>query len=449
MHSITRRSILKLGGLGIAGGIQQLGLVNALAQSTGDYKALVCVFLFGGNDSDNTVMPVDGEARADYEGVRGPLAVAAPLPLGQVEHSGYGAVTYGLHSSLARLHQLASNGSLAVVANTGLLAAPLTRDQYQNGAGQIPANLFSHADQQLRWQHAEAAGALSTGWGGRVADRLRSVNFPREALTSISMAGSTLLLNGDASHPTILAPGKALALDPYPPPNPFIERRNAAVQEQLTFETGLALLQKAGATLSEALEIGKVIQAALASASPLVTEFPASPLGAQLKEVARLINARNALGMKRQVFFCSMGGFDTHAGQANTHADLLAGLDAALAAFYQASVELGVEDKVTTFTMTEFSRTFQPNNNVGTDHAWGGSQLVLGKTIRGGFYGRFPTLRPGGPDDADSRGRWIPTTSVDQYGATLAAWFGLAPPDLDAVFPNRANFSQKDLGFLG
>jgi uncharacterized protein (DUF1501 family) len=223
-----------------------------------------------------------------------------------------------------------------------------------------------------------------------------------------------------------------------------------ALQQLLTLDTGAALVQQASTNMQQGMSNSATLKQALSGAKALTTTFPTSALGSQLRQIAQIIQIRGELGMNRQIFFCSLGGFDTHSGQLNIQDTLLAELDAALAAFVTATQELGVENNVTTFTESDFSRTMQPNSNGGTDHAWGSHHLVTGGAVQGGdVYGKFPELALGGPNDAGTAGRWIPTTALDQYGATLASWFGVASGDLSYVFPNLANFPSANVGFLG
>jgi uncharacterized protein (DUF1501 family) len=228
------------------------------------------------------------------------------------------------------------------------------------------------------------------------------------------------------------------------------QARFLGVQQLLTFDTGISLVQASSAVTGQAIQQSQVLATALKNIPAIQTAFPANNgLASQLKQVAQVIAARSALGIGRQIFFCSVGGFDTHSDQLNSQVGLYSQLSPAMAAFYAATQELGVANSVTTFTLSEFSRTFQPGSNGGTDHAWGGHQLMMGGAVKGNaMYGTFPTLALGGTDDTGSNGRWIPSTSVDQYAATLASWFGVAPADLPAIFPNLANFQTSNLGFL-
>ncbi len=223
-----------------------------------------------------------------------------------------------------------------------------------------------------------------------------------------------------------------------------------ALQQLLTFDTGVSLIQAASSITSNSLADSKTLSAALASATPLATVFPATGLGAQLKQVAQLLSVRSALSLNRQVFFCSLGGFDTHSNQIATQQSLFSQLSPAMNAFYNATVELNLAQQVTTFTMSDFSRTYQPASDGGSDHAWGSVQMIMGGGVVGAdIYGTLPVFAPGGPSDVGSNGRWIPTTPIDQYGATLAKWFGVPAGDFAAIFPNLANFPTQTLTFLG
>jgi len=448
----TRREFLNGAARALAGGaagglLYRLGLVGARAQSAacGDYKALVCVFFFGGNDGNNTVIPVRaGQAYADYARIRGVLALPE-AQLQQITTPSAGAV-YGLHPRLADLRALYEQGRMAVLLNVGTLAAPLTRAQYLQSGAAVPTNLFSHSDQQAEWQTSSLTSQTATGWGGRVADRIAACNTSRSFPTVLSLSGNTVFGEGAQTRLGTLVPGSTAGLQGFGQiPNP----RYTAFQQLLQFDNGMSLVKAANTIGASGLSDSDAVNAALSAKSKITTVFPNTSLGQQLRSVALLTEVRSTLGMSRQIFFCSLGGFDTHQNEVSVQDGLMAQVGPALAAFYRATEELGIADRITTFTASDFSRTNQPNGNSGADHGWGSHHFVIGGAVKGGdVYGRYPVLDLNGQDDANNRGVYIPTIAVDQYSATLASWFGLGAADLGAVFPNLKNFTTSDLGFF-
>ena len=255
--------------------------------------------------------------------------------------------------------------------------------------------------------------------------------------------------NGAHTTPVALGPGQSLDLQGFNTTAASVARRSA-LQSLLTLNTGVKLAQAGNNVLSDSISDAQALDAALSKAPTLKTVFPKTALGAQMQQIANIVAVRDGLGMRRQIFFASLGGFDTHTDELATHKLLYPQLSQALAAFNSAVDELGVQNEVTTFTESDFSRTFQPTSGNGSDHAWGSHHLVMGGAVQGGdIYGSFPQFVLGGPNDTDTRGRWIPTTSVDQYGASLCSWFGIGDSALPQVFPNFANFGSQKLGFLG
>lgn len=445
----TRRGFIRVGAASVGSlALRPLGLLPALAQNGPDYRALVCIFLFGGNDSNNTIVPMDGASFQAYTSIRGALALSSSELTAPVA-SASGA-SYAFHAKLAEVASLFASKELAVVANTGSLVQPLTRDQYLSHQAPVPSNLFSHSDQQLQWQTSIAQGHSPTGWAGRVADYVAAQNLNSSAFpTFVSLAGNSLLGSGVATQPVAITPGRSLQLTGFDT-TPESQARWNALNDLLTLDSGISLVQSANSTMANSIADAKALAGALGKVTPLKTVFPKTSLGAQLQQVAQIIQVHSDLGMRRQIFFCSLGGFDTHTNQINTHNNLYPQLSAAMAAFYNATQELQMAPNVTTFTESDFSRTLQPTSGGGSDHAWGSHHLVLGGGVQGGqVFGQFPAFQLSGPDDADNRGRWIPTTSVDQYGATLSAWFGVPAAALTQVFPNFQNFGSKTLGFLG
>jgi uncharacterized protein (DUF1501 family) len=422
----------------------RFGMVNALAQSAQDYKALVCVFLFGGNDSNNMIVPLSSSGYASYQQVRSVLALpqASLLPIAPPS-----AGAFGLHPQFTEVQSLFNQKHLAVLSNVGTLVRPTTRAQFQQGQA-LPRNLFSHEDQQAQMQTAALDGNGQTGWAGRTADKIQSIfggTFP----IIISLAGTNIFCEGlvarsieSSGDPTKVLSGFSSSAES--------QSRLSTLQTLLTFDTGVSLIQAASGTTANALQDSNSLANALAARPTMAMVFPNTGLANQLKQVAQIISVRSALGLQRQIFFVSIGGFDTHSDELNTQANLYPQISTAMNAFYQATVELGVASQVTTFTLSDFSRTYAPDSTSGTDHAWGGHHLILGGAVHGGdFYGTFPTLALGGPDDVGNEGRWIPTTSLDQYAGTLANWFGVPTADLPTIFPNLSNFSTPVLNFVG
>lgn len=439
----SRRGFIRIGAASVGSlALRPFGLLPALAQSGPDYRALVCVFLYGGNDSNNTVIPMDDTNYKAYSSIRGSLALSGGNLTPTV--TSVSGAPLAFHAKLAELASLFSSKELSVVANVGPLVQPLTRAQYQSAQAQIPLNLFSHSDQQLAWQTSIAQGHSPTGWAGRAADYIEANNINTTSFPPFfSVAGNSIEGTGAQTQPVALAPGSNMNL--VGPASGI-----AAIDTLLKTQSGVNLVQAANDTLSHSISDAAALASALAKSTALKTTFPATGIGQQLQQVAQIIQVQQYLGMRRQIFFCSLGGFDTHAGELEAHDNLYPQLSPALAAFYAATQELGMAQNVTTFTESDFSRTFQPTTTDGSDHAWGSHHLVLGGAVQGGqIFGKFPTFELGGPDDTDTRGRWIPTTSIDQYGATLCNWFGIPAAGLATVFPNLANFPTTNIGFLG
>jgi uncharacterized protein (DUF1501 family) len=353
-----------------------------------------------------------------------------------------------MHPQLASLREFydgRSKGKLAFVANVGTLLKPITKQQFQQG-GPAPGNLYSHSDQQQQWQSASLPASPHTGWAGRLADVLSGVNAPSKFPMSISTAGNSLLLTGDSPQASMINGSTGLDTSDQ---SLIAAAREHAFQEILNFDTGLALIQKANQVTADGLRAAKELNAALAVATALQAPFPDSHLGRQLQQVAQIINVRKNLGMKRQIFFVSFGDFDTHSAHMPRQNKLLADLAASMSAFYNATVELGLEKQILTFTESEFGRTLQPSSGAGSDHAWGSHQIVMGGAIKApDIYGKFPLLALNGPDDISARGVWLPTISLDQYGATFASWFGVSDDALLKVFPNLASFTPQKLGIV-
>lgn len=461
----TRREFLRrtgcaaIGAAAFASSFERFGLVNALAQTGAlDYRALVCVFLNGGNDGNNMIVPYDDYA--GYNSVRGTAGLAiSQSSLLQINAPSHQNRRFGFHPSMPEMQSLYTQGRLGVLCNTGTLLQPLTRSTYQSNPAARPYQLFSHSDQVNQQQSCISNGPAQTGWGGRTADALVALNGAAPLPMIISTSGTSLFTAGRNTRPLAVS-------DSNTPLNQLLvlsmsgntaeqTARRTAFNQILAADNENSLVKAANDTTGQAL----LASAALSQDQTLATVFPNTSLARQLRQVAKLIKANQtqaALGLKRQIFFCQLGGFDTHANQrgagTNSQDSLLTQVSQAISAFYQATIELGVASQVTTFTLSDFGRTFQPAGSgagVGSDHAWGNHMLIVGGAVRGGdFYGTYPTLALSGPDDTDSRGRWIPTTSIEQYAATLATWYGLASADLPTVFPFIGRFSSSNLGFM-
>ena len=461
--SASRRRLLQ-GSVGLVAGGLGLNLQSiAAASGTADYKALVCIFLQGGNDSANTVIPYGSAEYNDYLAARlGSTRLRADLlPISTPAVKDGRA--FALPKEMAAMKSLYDQGKVAIVANVGTLAAPITRAQYEARSVEIPPQLFSHSDQANFWQIGVPSYSTSTGWGGRLADLLIAANAGGKVSSSISVNGNNLWQVGASTVQYPLSPdGGAVTIQDLDDP---------------AYGTALkAMLGQARTNLLER-EVGSVYRRSIATSSAVIasllrpdvaavdTGFPrqapttgelAVPrrmwwaqeeLMGKLSMVARMIAASDALGLKRQTFFVGLGGFDMH-DSLSEHQYLLQAVSASIAAFYQATVALGVADKVTTFTASDFGRPWLASHG-GSDHGWGGNHFVVGGAVKGGdLYGQFPVIDRNGPDTLGGQGHVIPTTSVDQYAATMARWMGVADTDMRLVLPNIGRFSTSNLAFL-
>lgn len=415
-----------------------------------DYRALVCVFLYGGNDGNNMVIPTDAASYAAYAKARG-TAGAGGLTLPQSSLAPLNGSGVSLHPALTPLADLWNLGHLAVQANVGPLVKPMTKAEFRAANAQVPSNLFSHDDQQDQWQRGQSfsgnAATSATGWGGRVADLQASNGVVPMAL---SVSGNNVFMNGATSQGLTVGAGNSFAIKGFGS-NPSASPLYALYQSLLQQPYANAEERAAASVLNQAIKASNALNTALSGTGSVAGLFNGlnSGIAQQLLTVAKMIEGRSGLGVNRQLFFVSLGGFDTHNDQLNQQQNLFSDLGPALKAFYDAMQQLGVANSVTTFTASDFARTLQPASGGGTDHAWGNHQFVLGGAVKGGLYGRMPQLVLGGPDDMSDEGRWLPTTAVDQMSATLASWFGVGAADLAGVFPHLANFSVKNLGYFG
>ncbi len=447
---LTRRRFLKQVG-GFAGSsafATALGMHKwAAAAPLADYKALVCVFLYGGNDSMGTVVPRSGDAYTKYAAARGPIKLAAGtlLPINPTTPQ---SAELGFPAAMAEMQTLFQQRRLAVLSNVGPLVAPTTRAQFLAESVPLPPNLFAHDEQQEQWQSLQSysPNAQLTGWGGRSADLLRSLNGSSQVSLSISIAGSNVLQIGRNVVQYQMQPGGTIGLDGYQASG---GDQIATALRAIFAQSRSNMMDAAWNTkMTSAIATEQALAGALSAAPALTTVFPDTYFAQQLKMTARLIAISNQLGIRRQVFFVALGGFDTHGDQNIDHPVLLRNLSKSMDAFYKATAEVGAASQVTTFTSSDFGRTLA-NNEQGTDHAWGSHQFIMGGAVKGGdCYGTYPTIQLSGPDDSGDQGRWIPTTAVDQYAATLAKWFGVSATDIPLVVPNIGRFASRDLGFM-
>jgi uncharacterized protein (DUF1501 family) len=432
------RSCRTLAAAGITSQLSRLGEVTAQTQP--GYRALVCIFQFGGNDSNNMIVPMDTVRYNAYRAMRGSVA----LGQGQLLPVSAGSLGYGFHPAMANMQRLYNARRAAMVFNVGTLTRPTTRADLYTGTR--PRSLFSHSDQTQQWQTSDPNGG-ATGWGGRLNDAL----VPSTAIlpAGISMnGGNSLLLNGVTSRSLNFANSDTFGLNSFGN-DTGATARIEGLERVLTFDTGLQMVGAANGMLLDSIRSVRTVNAALANATPPANAFPTTGLGNQLQQVARLISVRGALGMSRQIFFAGIGGWDHHENLLPRHNELLGVVDGAIGAFQTAMDNMGISNDVTLFTESEFNRTGDANANIGTDHGWGGHHFIVGGAVRGGAaYGTFPRHVMGSADDSGDRGTFIPTTSLDQYAATLGAWFGANDTVLNGVFPNLNNFGSRNLGFM-
>lgn len=451
VSNLQRREFLRRGAALSAAGVAapwalSLAAMGEVAAATtvNDYKALVCVFLYGANDHNNTVVPFDTATHAAYTTIRASLATPRDQLLGLAPRVALPSGSQlGLAPQLTGLKSLFDAGQMGVVLNVGPLVVPTTLAQYNAKSVPLPPKLFSHNDQQSIWQSSLAEGATS-GWGGRLGD-LFLANNTTSTFTCMNVSGNAVFMSGQQAVQYQVSSSGAVKLS----------ATNGASFGSSAVSQALQTLTQASSThwfeaehariMKRAVQAEAQLSTGLAAVPALSTAFnSANSLATQLQMVARTIAARNALGVKRQVFFVSLGGFDLHDNLVDQHPGLLTNVSDAISSFYAATVELGISNQVTTFTASDFGRTLTSNGD-GSDHGWGSHHFVVGGAVAGQqFYGKLPTLAVNGPDDV-GQGRLLPTTSVDQLGATLATWFGVQPSDLPLVFPNVGNF---DMGTL-
>jgi uncharacterized protein (DUF1501 family) len=460
IDKLARRAFLRRAGhLGLAGiatpwALNLAAMGEAAAFSATDYKAIVCVFLYGGNDYGNTIVPFDNANYARYATIRtgiatpqAELALTALTPTTALP----GGMQLALAPQMGRLKSLFDAGKLAVQLNVGPLVQPTTLAQYSAKSVPLPAKLFSHNDQQSVWQSSQAEGSIQ-GWGGRLGD-LGLANNGNATFTCISVTGNAVYLAGQTATAYQVSPTGAVPIKGVNNGVYGSAACAAALRSLITQSSPHLMENEYAKTTQRSMEAEVAVTAATAGVT-LATTFnttnplnETNPLAAQLQMVAKLIAARTALSAKRQVFMVSLGGFDTHDFLPTQHPVLLSSVADAMASFYDATVELGVANSVTAFTASDFGRTLASNGD-GSDHGWGSHHFVMGGAVKGKeFYGTAPAIAVNGPDDV-GQGRLLPSTSVDQFAATLASWFGVSASELPLVVPNIGNYSLKNVGFV-
>lgn len=452
---LQRASALSVAGVAAPWALNLAAIAEASAANATDYKAIVCVFLYGGNDYGNTLIPYDASSYSSYYNLRPTLAYARNSLTGTVltpataplDRSGF-ARQYALAPELAPLLPIFNAGKMGVLLNVGTLIQPTTKLQYTNKTVPLPPKLFSHNDQQSVWQSSAPEGAAS-GWGGRIGDLFEAGNG-NATFTCINVSGNAVFLSGNTAVQYQVSTTGSVPLAGLHAPLFGSAACSAALQTLITQPRTHLLESEYTRVSKRSIDANQVLTSALAGAPAITTPFPdKNNLGDQLKMVARMIATAGTLGAKRQVFFVSMGGFDTHDGLVSVHPGLLKSVADATAAFYAATVELGLADKVTTFTASDFGRTLSGNND-GSDHGWGSMHFMLGGAVKGQrYYGVAPIVASDGPDDV-GQGRLLPTTSVDQYAATLGKWMGASSSDLLSLLPDLSNYniSARNLGFV-
>ncbi len=465
MNKISRRRFLgqaTCAGFSLTGLLSTVGTLRLLSASLSaqglppgdDFKAIVCLFLYGGNDGNNLVIPTDTAGYGAYVRDRGILALPRTGLHNLVLPSGDGR-QFGLHPSMPRLAGLFNAGNAAVVCNVGTLVAPITKAEYVNGGAAVPPYLFSHSDQQVQWQTSVPDTPRKVGWGGRLADLLQSLNGGSQISMNISLAGSNYFQVGEQVFQYHVSNEGSIGLTQYDAGWSPVQEQYAAFRNVIGHSYGHVFEQEYANVLGRAVNNDALLKTVLANVPDYANHFTASTtdgeltdIAAQLRMILRLIAARSSLGMRRQIYFAALGGFDTHDDQIDGQGALLRVLDNAVADFQGATAALGFANDVTLFTASDFNRTYNSNGK-GSDHAWGNHHFVVGGAVRGGrLYGSMPVLEISGPNDTGDRGAWIPTISTDEYSATLAKWFGVAPAQMNLVLPNIGRFAQPDLGFM-
>lgn len=454
-HKYSRRKFLgtvpclALGTTTLYNSLINLKAMNTIMGSTsvaaGDYKALVCVLLNGGNDSYNMIIPRSNAEYNEYATTRSNLAIPQQdlLPIDPVTTDGR---LYGLHPSFTGIKSLFDNGKLAFINNIGTLVEPVTKSDIINEPStKLPLGLLSHSDQRMHWQTAFPQDRTSMGWGGKMADILNSLNTDDSVSMNISLGGNNVFQRGDEIVEYAINNDGGVAIQGWDQPLPFLRLMTDDITDMINKEYEDIFKDSYTGVLKRSIQSNEVFNSAIDGLMPLQTSFSQNRLSQDLRMVAQSIAAREQLGAKRQIFFVELGGFDNHDELINNHSDLLTVVNDAFTEFYAATEELGVADCVTTFTISDFARTLTSNGN-GTDHAWGGNVMVMGGAVKGQqLYGDYPVLSLNSDLELGG-GVIVPTTSTDVYFAELALWFGISPNDLSLILPNIGNFYSVNSG---
>lgn len=452
---LQRASAMSIAGVATPWALNLAAMAEASAASATDYKAIVCVFLYGGNDYANTLVPYDVsnynayyQLRSNLAYSRDQLTATALTPIATPVDSAGFSHQYALAPQLSPLLPLFQSGKMGVLLNVGTLVQPTSKIQYTNKSVLLPPKLFSHNDQQSYWQSSSPEGAAS-GWGGRYGDLFEAGNT-NTTFTCVNVSGNAVYLSGKTAVQYQISTSGSVPLNGLQTPLFGSGACSAALNSLITQSRVNLMENEYNRVATRSIHANGILSSVLANGPVLKTVFPTkNSLGDQLKMVARMIASAGSLGVKRQVFFVSLNGFDTHDGLVTKHPVLLTAVADAMAAFYNATVELGVANNVTSFTASDFGRTLSGNND-GSDHGWGSMHFVLGGAVKGQrFYGTAPIVANNGPDDV-GQGRLLPTTSVEQYAATLGKWMGVSDSDLLSLLPNLANFNpvNRNLGFI-
>lgn len=455
--TITRRSFLgqascaAVGTTAMVNTVLNMGMFNSLACGPADYRALVCLFLGGGIDSFNMLVPRGTAEYGEYAGARADLALPQEdlLPIATATPN---TREFGLHPGLGDLQTLYDAGNLAFIANVGTLVEPTTLAQFQARSVDLPLGLFSHADQAMHWQTSVPDDRNAAGWAGRMADILQSCNTNQNISMNISISGSNVFQSGDITAHYTIGPNGSTGLRDYDGSSLEDQVRTEAIDGLLGLQYQNVFEQTFAAKMRGAIDAHEEFSAAIDALPPLATEFSDNGLSQRFRMIAQTIAARGLLGMRRQTFFVQAGGWDHHDEVIANQENMLPVISRALSEFHAALVEIGAADDVLTFTASDFGRTLSSNGR-GSDHAWGGNHIVMGNAVHGGdVYGQFPDLYSGSSLDT-GRGRLIPTTSVDEHFAEMALWFGVPAADLELVLPNIGRFysagSGVPVGYLG